>query len=269
MVPGWGAGPAGDRRGDDGPRRAARDAADDAAARAGGGDGMADDPGADRARGGAAAWRADRYLLVLAVDLRYQCADRDPGHHRGDAVHRGLAGTATRSVRYGGSGSVGAVFVRADVWSGDGRPWRDRAGAHLGDGGGGRGRGRGILAACTYPCSAAAGFIADAAADIRGGDIGDVAVPDGDRGDSVPVAADAAGGVRGFGGTERADYVRELGWGADHEAGGAAGAAVVRVPQHADLERRVVGGAAGVVRRISAGLAGCGDLCGAADRRVL
>ena len=93
------------------------------------------------------------------------------------------------------------------------------------------------LRARQAPARPAAGSVAAEGADLRGFGGGRVAVPGRRGGDPVPAADDDAARLRQERGAERADHLRQRGRRHRDEAGGAIGAALVRVPRDAVLER--------------------------------
>ena len=125
-----------------------------------------------------------------------------------------------------------------------------------------------LLHAWNHPAPLA-GPVADAPAVLRRGTDGDDAVPNRDRRHSVPAADDVSGGLRRFRGAERADHLRQFRRRTGDEAGDPAHVAPVRLPRHAGVERRDLGGDDRDLCVVPSNLAGGGDLRRAADRRLL
>ena len=233
------------------------------------GDGVAHHAGAARP----GAWAAGRWfhchLFLLALDLRHQRAHRHHRHHPGQHVRGGCPRAATRPVRCHWTVALWDRALWSDVRPGDGGPRRRAARPHRGDG---------RCRPCRHPrvsgsrvaasCAAARSF-ADAIALLRRRFVRDDAVSHRHRGHSVSVAVDAASGLWRFGCAERLDYVCQFGGRTGDEAGHAIRAARVRVPRHAGVEWRGVGGDDRDLRCVPADMAGGGNLCRPTDRGFL
>ena len=152
---------------------------------------------------------------------------REPPRGRFDGIGLLLCGVALAGLMFGLETAGRGVVPRS---------------THRGDDRRRPGRHRRLPAACAEPSRAAARSVADAPAVLRRRADGDDAVPHRHRRHPVPAADDAAGGLRRFGGAERADHLRQFRRRAGDEAGDAARAAAVRLPRHAGVERRDLGG---------------------------